>query len=90
MGIWKDGVTKCQKFVPSLFSKRQGYNKACTFGMEAPVLDLNLSITYGEVSFKIHKKRDDFNFGIINSPILDGKFVCYFLPTHHFFNFCIC
>ena len=39
---------------------------------EAPFLDLNLSISNGTVSTKIYDKRDDFNFGIVNFPFLDG------------------
>ena len=39
---------------------------------EAPFLDLNLSITNGKVSSKMHDKRDDFNFEIVNFPFLDG------------------
>ena len=35
------------------------------------VLDLNLSITNGIVSFKIYDKWGDFNFEIVNSPFLD-------------------
>ena len=33
---------------------------------------MNLSITNGIVSSKIYDKWDDFNFEIVNSPILDG------------------
>ena len=47
-------------------------NKANFSDTEAPFLDLNLSITNGIVSSKIHDKRDDFNFDIINFPFLDG------------------
>ena len=32
---------------------------------EAPLLDLNMSITNGIVSSKIYDKRDDFNFEIV-------------------------
>ena len=46
-------------------------NKANSSDTEAPVLDLNLSITKGIVSFKIYDKRDDFNFDIVNFPFLD-------------------
>ena len=35
-----------------------------------PFLDLNLSITNGIVCSKIHDKRNDFNFEIVNFPIL--------------------
>ena len=31
-----------------------------------------MSITNGIVSSKIYDKQDDFNFGIVNSPFLDG------------------
>ena len=47
-------------------------NKANSTDTEAPFLDLNLSITYGIVSSRIHDKRDDFNFEIEKFPFLDG------------------
>ena len=47
-------------------------NKANSSDTEAPVLDLNLSITNGIVSSKIYDNRDDFNFEIVNFPFLDG------------------
>ena len=47
-------------------------NKANSSDTEAPFLDLNLSITNGIVSSKIYDKRDDFNFEIVNFPLLDG------------------
>ena len=47
-------------------------NKANSSDTEAPVLDLNLSITKGIVSSKLYDKRDDFNFEIVNIPFLDG------------------
>ena len=31
-----------------------------------------MSITNGIASSKIYDKRDDFNFGIVNFPFLDG------------------
>ena len=40
-------------------------NKANT---EAPLLDLNLSISNDIVSIKIYDKRDDFDFEIVNFP----------------------
>ena len=39
---------------------------------EAPLLDLNLSISNGTVSTKIYDQRDDFDFDIVNFPFLDG------------------
>ena len=39
------------------------------------IQDLNLSITNGIVSSKIYDKRDDFNFGILNSHFLMEMFL---------------
>ena len=35
-------------------------------------MDLHLSISYGFVSSKIYDKRDDFDFDLVNFPLLDG------------------
>ena len=35
-------------------------------------MDLHLSISNGFVSTKIYDKRDDFDFGKVNFPFLDG------------------
>ena len=51
-------------------------NKANISVTEAPFLDLHLSISNGFVSFKIHDKRDDFDFDIVNFPFLDGDVPC--------------
>ena len=48
-------------------------NKANSSDMEAPFLDLNLSISNGTVSTKIYDKRDDFDFDIVNFPFLDAE-----------------
>ena len=40
--------------------------------LQAAFLDLNLSIHNDIVSTKIYDKRDDFNFDIVNFPLLDG------------------
>ena len=47
--------------------------KANDSDTEAAFLDLNLSIHNDIVSTKIYDKRDDFNFGIVNFPFLDGN-----------------
>ena len=47
-------------------------NKANTSDIEAPFLDLHLSISNGFVSFKIYDKRGDFDFAIVNFPFLGG------------------
>ena len=39
---------------------------------EAPFLDLHLSISSGFVSSKIYGWRDDFDFGVVDFPFLDG------------------
>ena len=49
-------------------------NKANTSDTEAAFLDLHLSISNDIVSTKIYDKRDDFDFDIVNFPILDGDF----------------
>ena len=47
-------------------------NKANSSDTEAPFLDLNLSITNDIVSSKIYDEWCDFNFEIVNFPLLDG------------------
>ena len=47
-------------------------NKANTSDTEAPFVDLHLSISNGFVSSKMHDKRDDFDFDIVNFPFMDG------------------
>ena len=47
-------------------------NKANISDTEAPFLDLHLSVANGIVSSKIYDKRDDFDFDIVNFPVLDG------------------
>ena len=47
-------------------------NKANSSDTEAAFLDLHLSIVDGFVSCKIYDKRDDFDFEIVNVPVLDG------------------
>ena len=47
-------------------------NEASSSDTEAPIFDLNLSITNDIVSSKIYDKRDDFNFEIVNFQFLDG------------------
>ena len=51
-------------------------DKANSSDTEAPFLDLYLTIPDGFISSKIYDKRDDFNFDIVNFPILDGDIPC--------------
>ena len=41
-------------------------NKAKSFDIEAPFLDLDLSIANGICTFKIYDKQDDFIIEIVN------------------------
>ena len=47
-------------------------NKINTSDTKTCFLDLHLSISNGLVSSKVHDKRDDFYFDIVNFPFLDG------------------
>ena len=58
--------------VNQIYPSELQLNKANTSDTEAPFLDLHLSISNGFVSSKIYDKRDDFDFDIVNFPILDG------------------
>ena len=51
-------------------------NKANTSDTEAAFIDLHLSITNDIVSTKIHDRRDDIDFEIVNFPFLDGDVPC--------------
>ena len=47
-------------------------SRAGTADTEAPFLDLRLSISNGFVSSKMYDERDDFGFGVVDFPFLDG------------------
>ena len=46
--------------------------RANASGTEAAFLDLHLLVSGGIVSAKVCDGRDDFDFGIVNFPFLDG------------------
>ena len=48
------------------------FNKANASDTEIPFLDLHLSVSNGFVSTNIYDKLDDFDFGIVKFPFLDG------------------
>ena len=50
--------------------------KAITSDTKAAFLDLHLSISNDIVSTNIDDKRDVFDFGIVNFPVLDGDVSC--------------
>ena len=62
--------------VGQIYSTKLQLNKSKSSDTEAPVLDLDLSITNGIVSSKINDKRDNFIFEIANFPFLDGDVSC--------------
>ena len=61
-----------EQMVGQIYPTELQLNKANSSNTEALFLDLNLSITNGIVSSKIYDKRNDFYFGIVNFPFLDG------------------
>ena len=60
------------QMVDRIYPTELQLNRANSSDTEAPFLDLNLCISNGTVSTKIHDKRDDFDFDIVNFPFLDG------------------
>merc|ERR1712083_1261145 len=42
-------------------------------GLETPYLDLLITIENSTISTKIYDKRDNFNFQIVNFPVLTGN-----------------
>ena len=61
-----------EQMVGQIYPTELQLNKAISSDTKTPFLDLNLSITNGIVSSKMYNKQDDFNFGIVNFPFLDG------------------
>ena len=58
--------------VGQIYRNELQLNKMNSSDIEAPFLDLNLSITNGIVASKFYDKRDHFNFEIVSFPFLDG------------------
>ena len=58
--------------VSQIYPSELQLNKANTSDTKATFLDLHLSISNDIVSTKIYDKRDDFDFEIVNFPILGG------------------
>ena len=58
--------------VNQIYPSELQLNKANISDTEDPFLDLHLSAAKGFVSSKMYDKRDDFDFGIVNFPFLDG------------------
>ena len=66
------GNTYFEVMVDQIYPPELQLNKANT--LEAPFLDLHLSISNGFVSSKIYDKRDDFDFDIVNFPFWMAMF----------------
>ena len=73
-----------EQMVGQIYPTELQLNKANSFDTDDAVLDIDLSITNGIVSSKIHDKRDDFNFEIVNFPFLDRD-----VPRPPFYGVCI-
>ena len=58
--------------VSQIYPSKLKLNKANASDTKAAFLNLHLSITNDIVSTKIYDKSDDFDFEIVNFPILDG------------------
>ena len=58
--------------VSQIYPPELQLNKSNTSDTKAAFLDLHLSISNDIVSTKIYDKRDDFDFEIVNIPLLDG------------------
>ena len=58
--------------VTRIYPPELQFNKSNTSDTEAQFLDLHFSISNGFVSSKMYKKRDDFDFDIVNFLFLDG------------------
>ena len=76
--------------VKQIYPSEIQINKANSSDTEAPFLDLHLAISDGFVSFKIHDKRDDFDFGIVHFPFLDGDIPRYILRGLYITAYSVC
>ena len=62
-----------EQMVGQIYPTELQLNKANSSDTEAPFFFyLNLSITNGIGSSKLYDKQDDFNFEIVNFPLIDG------------------
>ena len=65
-----------EQLVSQIYPTELLLNNAKSSDTEAPLLDLDLSITNGIVSTIIYDKWDEFDFEIVNFPFLDGDVPC--------------
>ena len=78
-----------ENMVSQIYSSELQLNKANTSDTKTAFLDLHLSISNDIVSTKIYDKRDDFDFEMVNFPLLDGdvprstSYGVYFVLLEH-------
>ena len=65
-----------EEMVTQVSTNELQLNKTNYIDTVAAILDLHLLISNGFVSSKIYNKRDDFDFDIVNFPVLDGDVPC--------------
>ena len=65
--------------VKQIYTSELQLNKANSSDTEALFLDLHLTISDGFVSSKIYDKCDDYDFDIVNFPLLLGIFLALHL-----------
>lgn len=62
-----------EKYIPEIYPNELTLTKANSSDKHASFLDLDLTVAQNnEIVSKIYDKRDDFGFGIVNFPWLDG------------------
>ena len=89
--------------VSQIYPSELQLNKAKTSDTEAAYLDLHLSISNDIVSTNTYDKRDDFDFEIVNFPLLDGdvprstsygvyisQLICFARASSHVSDFNTC
>ena len=59
--------------VSQIYPSELQLNTANTSDTKSRILDLHLSISNDNISTKLYDKRDDFDFEIVNMPLLDGN-----------------
>ena len=71
-GLLNIDILYFEQTVGQIYPTELQLSKANSSDTEAPFSDLNLSIINDIVYSKFFNKRDNFNFGIVNFPFLDG------------------
>ena len=61
--------------VGQIYTTEHQLNKANSFDIEAPFLDLDFSLTNDIVLSKIYDEQDDFNFEIVKFPFFMEMFL---------------